>query len=435
MFRREAVNGDLFDERFRPAYCEDSDLALRIMQRGLRTRYVAGARAIHHLSVSTAKESEVKRVQLSSRNQAKLAQKWTPFLGEKSRVRVLSFYLPQFHPFAENDLWWGTGFTEWTNVARAVPSYPGHYQPHLPADLGYYDLRMPKNLALQQKLARRYGLEGFVVYYYNFGAKRVMWEPIANLLASKDADFRFCLCWANENWSKHWDGGEREVLLAQSYEIETLEAVCRDFVLCAADPRAITVNGKPLVLVYRPLLFPDILAFTTLLRRRFAEAGFAGVHLCYVESMEAVAQGIKPAAIGFDAAVEFPPQGVGAPAKINFGETKDGWEGKVYDYEASVVLACNRPPVDYPRYPGVFPSWDNTPRQPLKATSFYNSSPELFEAYVEAKVDYLNNFFVGDERLLFVNAWNEWAEGTHLEPDKAYGHAWLEALRNGIERM
>jgi GT2 family glycosyltransferase len=434
MFRRDAVDGDLFDEQFRPAYCEDSDLALRITDRGLRVRYVASARAIHHLSVSTAKESEVKRVQLSSRNQARLAQKWATFLGKKSRVRVLSFYLPQFHPIAENDLWWGTGFTEWTNVARAVSSYPGHYQPHLPADLGYYDLRMPEVLAQQQRLARRYGVEGFAVYYYNFGGQKILWEPVGNLLASKSVDFCFCLCWANENWSKHWDGGEREILLAQSYEIDTLEAVCQDFVLCAADPRAIKVNDKPLVLVYRPLLFPNILAFTTLLRRRFAEAGFPGVHLCYVESMEAIAQGIKPASIGFDAAIEFPPQGVGAPAKINFGETKDGWEGKVYDYEASVVLACNRSPTDYPRYPGVFPSWDNTPRQPLKATSFYNSSPELFQAYVESKVDYLNKFFTGDERLLFVNAWNEWAEGTHLEPDKAYGHAWLEALRNATEQ-
>src|SRR6185312_10823352 len=239
---------------------------LRLRAAGKRIVYLPEAVIIHHLSVSTSKASITRRLQLATRNQDQLYRKWDSYLAESARVRILCFYLPQFHPIKQNDLWWGKGFTEWTNVAKAVPSFAGHYQPHLPADLGYYDLRVAETLREQQKLAERYGIEGFALYYYNFGTERVLDAPLDNLLANPDIPFRFCLCWANENWTKHWDGGVKEVLLEQQYDEATFAAVCDDAVRCARDPRALTVNGKPLFLVYRPLLFPDVRIFADALR-------------------------------------------------------------------------------------------------------------------------------------------------------------------------
>lgn len=432
LLRRSVVGSRLFDPTFAPAYCEDSDLCLRLTAAGKRIVYVPEAVVIHHLSVSTKKASLTKRLQMVTKNQEALCRKWHTYLETQSKVRTLAFYLPQFHPIKQNDRWWGKGFTEWTNVSRACPSFAGHYQPHIPADLGYYDLRLVETMAEQQRLAQRYGIEGFVIYHYNFGTDRVLDAPINNLLANKQIDFRFCICWANENWTKHWDGGEKEVLLLQQYDDVTLDSVCADAVRVAKDPRALKVNGKPLFLIYRPLLVPDILAFTNRLREAYRAAGWSDGHLVYVESMETVKAATNPRTLGFDACVEFPPHGVAVPTTKAIQPAKRGWEGRVYDYEATVLDACTNQGVPYARYPTVFPSWDNTARQPLKGTTFTGIGPELFQKYVECKVEFLNEFFAGEERLLFVNAWNEWAEGAHLEPDRAYGHAWLEALRNGI---
>ena len=371
-------------------------------------------------------------MQLVRRNQQKLAEKWPDALRRRNRARVLAFYLPQFHPVVCNDLWWGRGFTEWTNVTRASPSFEGHYQPHLPADLGFYDLRRVETMGEQQALARRYGVEGFAVYYYNFGSQRVLEQPMETLLRRPDIDFRFALCWANENWSRHWDGGERAPLFEQDYGAATLASVIADFTRFAADPRAIRVGGKPLVMVYRPLLLPDPGRFAADLRTKFARAGLGDAHLVYVESMEAIERTVRPDAIGFDACVEFPPQGIAEPLAGGVDLWKAGWDGRLYDYAATARNSVLRDPPGYARYPGVIPGWDNTARQPLKGTTLVGAEPETFQAYVEMKLEEMANFHVGDSRLLFVNAWNEWAEGAHLEPDRAYGHRWLAALRQAL---
>jgi GT2 family glycosyltransferase len=433
LVRRSALDGKLFDEHYAPLYCEDVDLCMRLRARGFAIIYEPAARVIHHLSVSANRQSNTRRLQRIVRNQAKLVQRWGQRLEVDAAARVLAFYLPQFHPIAQNDRWWGKGFTEWTNVVRARPSFAGHYQPHLPADLGFYDLRLAEVMGEQQRLARRYGVEGFIVYYYNFGGQRILEAPMENLLLRPEIDFRFALCWANENWTRHWDGGSGSVILAQSYDPATIAAVAADAIRFAADPRALMVNGKPLFLIYRPLLLPDPVQVTGMLRQRFAEAGFPGVHLVYVESMELLAAAnTAPAELGFDAAVEFPPQGIASPVMQAINPTKLGFEGRVYDYEATVLNALNRPRTNYTRYPAVFASWDNTARQPLKGTTLHGASPELFQAYVEGKLDEVERFTLGDERLLFVNAWNEWAEGAHLEPDQAYGHRWLAAIRAAL---
>jgi GT2 family glycosyltransferase len=432
LLRRAAIGETLFDEAFAPAYCEDADLCLRLIAAGHRVRFLHEAAVVHYLSVSTNRQSRDRKLRQIARNQQLLSERWGDLLGRLDAVRPIAFYLPQFHANPENDLWWGTGFTEWTNVVKARPSYDGHYQPHLPGDLGFYDLRTAEALTRQAKLARRYGIAGFCVYYYNFGSRRVLGAPLDVVRATPEIPFNWCLCWANENWTKHWDGGSREVLLEQSYEPATLDAIIADAVAHASDPRYLRVNGKPLFLVYRPLLIPDPPAFAAACREAFRRAGFAGVHLVYVEGMETVDKKRSPLDLGFDAAVEFPPHGRAVPADTAAQIVKQGWHGYRYDYPHTVRAFCKRESVPYSRYPTVFPSWDNTPRQPMQGTSFDGASPEAFRVYVEEKIEDVRRFLMGDERLLFVNAWNEWAEGAHLEPDSGFGHRWLEALRDAV---
>jgi GT2 family glycosyltransferase len=432
--RRESIGETLFDERFAPAYCEDVDLCIRLRLNGGRIRYVADARCVHHLSATTSSMPNRRRVQLVRRNQQRLLEKWGPELKKDLAVQVLAFYLPQFHPVPQNDLWWGKGFTEWTNVTRAQPSYQGHYQPHLPSDLGYYDLRLIETMEEQMRLARRYGVQGFVMYYYNFKGERVLDLPLRNLIAHGSSDFRFCLCWANENWTKHWDGGSQSnALMTQDYEQPTFEAFADDAIAAARLPGAITVKGLPLLLIYRPMLIPEVAEVCAYLRRRFVAAGFDGVYLAYVESMETANQGIEPETLGFNASVEFPPQGIAEPIKKPPQAVKPGFLGKIYDYSETVVNACNSRMSQNVRFPAVFPSWDNTPRQPLAHTTLEGALPEKFQAYVEAKLTEVHHFLSGDERLLFVNAWNEWAEGAHLEPDQMFEHDWLRAISDTLK--
>jgi GT2 family glycosyltransferase len=432
LVRRAAVDGNLFDSAFAPAYCEDVDLCLRVAAAGHRVRYCHEARVIHHLSVSMRQDDERRRVQTAYTNQQKMLEKWGERLGEHSAVRALAFYLPQFHPVPENDLWWGKGFTEWRNVTRARPKYEGHYQPHLPADLGYYDLRVPEVMGEQFKLARRYGIEGFCVYRYDFAGRRILSAPLDGLMARPDIAFPFCVCWANENWTKHWDGGERALLLAQDYSDSHMRSVAADAACLARDPRYIGVGGRPLFLVYRPFLIPDPRHFAALAREEFVRAGHVGVHLVYVESMEGVAKDARPSDIGFDASVEFAPQGIGVLNDLPSASFDTAWRGNRYDYAETVKAAVTRAGADYVRYPGVFVSWDNTPRQPTRGTSFDGATPARFQAYCEAKIAEAKALHFGDERLLFINAWNEWAEGAHLEPDTVFGHRWLQALERAF---
>jgi GT2 family glycosyltransferase len=432
MVRRSLVEGKLFDTRFAPAYCEDADLCLRIRGHGKRIRYCSDAVIYHHLSVSTGKESTLKRLRLVARNQQTLANKWSTELEELNSARVIAFYLPQFHPTDENDYYWGKGFTEWTNVTKAKPAFVGHYQPHLPADLGFYDLRLKEVLEQQLALARRYGVYGFCFYYYNFGRKRALDKPLEMLFENKNIDLRYCVCWANENWTRHWDGGSREIIFEQQYDQGTLNSVVVDFCKYATDPRYIRVEGRPIFLVYRPKLIPEIRKFTGTIRAKARDLGLDEIHLVYVESMELAREGILPDQLGFDASVEFPPQGHAVREQKLSGLLRSDFSGARYSYEETVLADLGRPVPGYSRYPGVFPSWDNTPRQPITGTCFPDATPEAFQVYVEEKLMRAQNFLTGDRRLLFVNAWNEWAEGAHLEPDRLFGHRWLEALRNAI---
>jgi hypothetical protein len=343
-------------------------------------------------------------------------------------LKVIAFYLPQFHPVPENDQWWGKGFTEWTNVKRARPLFKGHYQPHAPADLGYYDLRQPEVRRRQVELARRYGVHGFCYHHYWFGGRRLLERPLNDFLADRDLDFPFCVCWANESWTRRWDGREQEVLLAQKHTPESDARFIDHLLPVLDDPRYIRVNGAPLLLVYRPGLMPEPARTAEAWRRTARRHGLSELHLCCVESFGQ--QRTPPETVGFDSAVEFPPHGL-RPRDI--GSTLE-WQsgpqrGQVYDYREVVRQTLTRPDPPYRLFRTAFPSWDNTARRGRDGLAFAHASPDEFELWLTGLVEWTRHHHPEGERLLFVNAWNEWAEGAHLEPDLQFGHQYLEAVR------
>lgn len=423
----EALSG--FDESFAPAYCEDADLCLRVRKSGKRVRYVAASEIVHHLSVSSDAQPNAYKMRQVRTNQQKLLERWGETLEELNKTRVISFYLPQFHTIPENDKWWGAGFTEWRNVTRAAPNFVGHYQPHRPAELGYYDLANPEIMSRQADLARDYGVHGFCYYYYSFSGRRILEMPLERLLQTGKPDLPFCVCWANENWTRTWDGQERDVLLAQNYAAGDDEVIIADLIRYMRMPSYIRINGKPLLVVYRPQLLPNPRRTAEIWRRACRETGLGEIYLAMVEVFEHALTYPRPSDFGFDASIEFPPSGMAAPinpeALIN-----PRYEGTVCDYHQVVRRYMNEPIPGHTRFRGVMPSWDNTARRQDRSYVFQGATPGAFQAWLEAVIESTRRQNQGDERIVFVNAWNEWAEGTHLEPDLRFGRAWLEAVRN-----
>ncbi len=385
---------------------------------------------------------------------------------------LVAFHLPQYHPIPENDRWWGRGFTEWTNVTRARPLFPGHYQPHLPADLGFYDLRLPEARAAQADLAKAYGVGGFCYYHYWFNGRRLLERPVGDVLASGEPDFPFCLCWANEPWGRNWDGSNRHLLVEQHYSPEDDLAHIRWLLGAFADRRYIRVDGKPLFLVYRASHLPDPRRTTDAWRDEARRAGLGELHLARVEAHGPCRTDPRP--LGFDAAVEFAPDGLmydhyqvmtgvrKAVRRKMLGVT-GGWRAwpaadkvlkavaagvrpvmhrvspkartyrdhNVSDYAEVVANMLAKPDPGYPRFPGVCPSWDNTARRKHGATMMVNSTPELYEGWLREVVRRQRAAGRAAEPI-FVNAWNEWAEGCHLEPDQRWGRAYLEATARAV---
>lgn len=355
-----------------------------------------------------------------------------PPAPEALPVRLVAFYLPQFHPIPENDAWWGRGFTEWRNVVRGRPRFEGHYQPHLPGELGFYDLRLPEVQDRQVELARLYGVGAFCFYFYWFGGKRLLERPIRQYLEHPELDLPFCLCWANENWSRRWDGRERDLLMAQTHSDDDDLAFIAHVADYMRDPRYLRIDGRPLLLVYRPVLLPSAKATAQRWRRWCREHGVGELFLAYAQSFEVA----DPAEYGFDAAIEFPPN-YHLPPDIT-GQVQgleSGFTGSVFDWNGFVAVsrAYSRP--DYTLFRTVNPGWDNEARRPGKGSVFHGSTPAGYAEWLEnAARDTVARFDDPDMRLVFVNAWNEWAEGAHLEPDQRYGYAYLQATRDAMER-
>ncbi|MDP9114374.1 MAG: glycoside hydrolase family 99-like domain-containing protein [Acidobacteriota bacterium] len=344
-------------------------------------------------------------------------------------VRLVAFYLPQFHPIPENDEWWGKGFTEWKNVSAAQPQFRNHYQPHIPGDLGFYDLRTREIQGRQVELAKQYGIGAFCFYFYWFNGKRLLELPVQNYRNDPKLDLPFCLCWANENWTRRWDGLDQEVLISQNYSPEDDLAFISHVADYMRDCRYLRVNGRPVLLVYRPSLLPDAKATARRWREWCRQNGIGELYLVYPQSFEIC----DPAEYGFDAATEFPPNLSDPPVITNSVEALNpNFSGIVYDWRIFVQRSRQYSIPAYKLFRGICPSWDNESRHRRRGTIFMHSSPEGYQEWLENAVADTRARLPREERLIFVNAWNEWAEGAHLEPDRRYGYAWLRATRAAL---
>jgi glycosyltransferase involved in cell wall biosynthesis/SAM-dependent methyltransferase len=350
-----------------------------------------------------------------------------------TRIKAIAFYLPQFHPIPENDRWWGKGFTEWHNVARGRSQFAGHYQPHLPGELGFYDLRLLEIQRRQIELAKMYGLHGFCYHHYWFGGTRLLRQPLDQLLANADLDFPFCLCWANENWTRRWDGLDDEILIAQQHSPEDDLAFIEDIEPALRDPRYIRLDGRPLLIVYRPALLPNAKETAARWRSYCRDRGLGDPFLVSTQAFDRC----NPHEFGFDAAVEFAPNNMDAP-KITSQVplVNPEFHGDIYDYRYLVEYSRRyQRPADYRLYRSVTPMWDNEARRPGRGAVFAHASPALFGEWLENACRYTAEHFASDRSFVFVNAWNEWAEGAHLEPDRSYGYAFLQTTADTLRKF
>ena len=342
-----------------------------------------------------------------------------------SSVKLIAFYLPQFHPFPENDEWWGKGFTEWTNVGKAKPNYKGHYQPHCPIHHGYYDLRIPEVMEEQAKLAKEYGIYGFSYYFYWFGGKILMDTPLELMLANKKVDIPFCFTWANENWSRRWDGQENDILIAQDHSNEDSLSFIQHLVKYFQDERYIKIDGKPVLIIYRADIIPEIAETAKIWRDELLKYDIPGLYLISAQSF-----GIRsPEPFNFDASVEFPPHTIISSEINNEVELlNQNYSGRIYSYEQVAKNAVLSSEPDYKLYRTAMLSWDNTARKQNNSHIFHGFSLLLYKQWLSSIVNkvYSNPKYNTDEKIVFVNAWNEWAEGTHLEPDQKLGYGYLQ---------
>jgi lipopolysaccharide biosynthesis protein len=348
----------------------------------------------------------------------------------KAGVRLIAFYLPQYHPIPENDRWWGAGFTEWRNVVSARPNFAQHYQPHLPGELGFYDLRVPETRAQQADLAAAHGVGAFCYYYYWFSGTRLLQRPLDEVASSGAPDFPFCICWANENWTRRWDGRDDEVLIGQGYREDDAARFIADVLPLLADRRYVRVRGRPLLLVYCANAIPNAARWTRIWRDAAQAAGHPDVFLASVQSVHA--QPGDPRALGFDAAVEFPPHWTRSTVVTDaIAGVRAGFRGEILDYVSCAKEMLARPEPAYPLFRGIMPGWDNTPRGQDRSHVFVNAEPANYGRWLSALVERARASRES-ERLIFVNAWNEWGEGCHLEPDARYGRAFLEATARSL---
>jgi lipopolysaccharide biosynthesis protein len=343
---------------------------------------------------------------------------------------LVAFYLPQFHTIPENDEWWGKGFTEWRNVTRALPQFEGHYQPKLPGDLGFYDLRNVEVMHEQARLAREYGISAFCFYFYWFGGKTLLETPLRNWLNDKTIDLQFCLCWANEKWTRTWDGRGHEILIDQRHSAEDDIAFIEHVSEYMRDLRYLRVDGKPVLIIYRPGLMLGILASVARWRTWCRENGIGEIHLVYAQSFDSA----PPGDFALDAAVAFPPN-QSRPDALTADITliNPAYAGTVLDWREMWASHFERQrSATYPLHMSVNPCWDNEARRSGAGRTFMHSAPRR---YRDALVQTIGHGIKQGDRLVFVNAWNEWAEGAMLEPTSRYGFAYLRANRDALNTV
>lgn len=358
-----------------------------------------------------------------------------------SKYRIIAIYLPQYHPFKENDEWWGKGFTEWTNVTKARPRFPGHYQPHLPADLGFYDLRVPEVRELQAQMAQEAGIYGFCYYHYWFNGKLLMERPLKEVLESGKPNFPFMICWANENWTRAWDGGEKQILIKQEYSDEDAREHIKWLIPYFKDERYIKIDGKPVISIYRTTSIPNLDSMINIWREEAAKEGLD----LYITRFESFGEGGKDyIGYNFDAAIEFQPHDVSILShkkryllrrilnSLSRRLIDNNIFPNVLNYKRYVESQETVEFPSYKRFPCVTPGWDNSARKKKKYFAFTRSTPDMFGRWL-ANVITKFKPYSKDENLIFINAWNEWAEGNHLEPDRKWGNKYLEAVKLALK--
>lgn len=345
-------------------------------------------------------------------------------------VKPICFYLPQYHVIPENEVWWGKGFTEWDNVKKGRPLFENHYQPRLPGNLGYYNLDDSEVIAKQIRLAKENGIYGFCYYYYWFDGKKLLNKPIERMLENKKLDFPFCICWANENWTRAWDGKEDEILMKQTFSKEDCKNFIEEMSKYFLDPRYITINEKPLLVLYRIDNVPYPKKFIKFLREAALNMGFE-IHISLVQSFSKE----NPKKYGIDSAIEFPPSKpvIGSSKKKVSNLNKD-FKGEIFDYNHVFQKFSQRRKEDYTLFFGTTPGWDNTARRDNKSVILINSGPDNYKRWLEHAIVKTKNYYLGDERLIFINAWNEWGEGCYLEPDAKYGDNYLKVTREVLDK-
>jgi len=346
---------------------------------------------------------------------------------EKDKTKLIAFYLPQYHRIPENSQWWGPGFTEWTNVAGAKPNFSGHYQPRIPRELGFYDLTHPDTMNEQVELAKLYGITGFCFYHYWFSGQRILEKPVKHFLES-DLDIEFCLCWANENWTRAWDGDTKDVLLEQKYADGDAEEFIDSLIPNFRDERYIRIDGKPIVVVYRAKDIPKPKRWFKIWRDRVRKQGFQGLHIAVVDFYDIV----TPGEVGADSIIEFPPH------KFNDKPTRQEdipkitnpeFSGGIVDYSLVIEKSAKRSVPPFKLFRGIMPSWDNTARRQNSPTIVINAQPDLFGAWLRYLRSYTRKQVQDTScSLIFINAWNEWGEGCYLEPDCRFGLSYLEEV-------
>ena len=382
------------------------------------------------------------------------------------RARLIAIYLPQFHPIPENDAWWGRGFTEWANVTKARPFFKGHYQPKLPADLGYYDLRVPEVREAQAEMARNAGIEGFCYYHYWFGGHQLLEMPFQEVVRSGKPDFPFCLCWANESWSGMWHGAPDRVLIQQEYPgPDDHLAHFRALESAFHDRRYMQVDGRPIFCVYRPYEFPGVSEFISQWQDLAVGSGLAGIHFVahltpekadwdfhshgfssslvvsthrvYVISprtmlvqnrryVQAADAPYRNSLAGKQIAAGVVSHWLWRRARIQAGKFAGV---RLYSHALPYLLdnCITEPDV----YPCVTPNWDNTARSGLRGRLLHHSTPELFRIHLKDALRLIEGRRQ-EQRIIFIKSWNEWAEGNYLEPDQEFGHDYLKVIREEI---
>ncbi len=378
------------------------------------------------------------------------------------KPRIIGLYLPQYHPIPENDEWWGKGFTEWHNVVKARPLFQGHYQPRIPADLGFYDLRLPEVREQQAELAREAGLEGFCYYHYWFGnGKQLLERPFNEVLQSGKPDFPFCLCWANHDWTnKTWQKGNSlrrdSMIMQMRYDREDYRRHFNYVLKAFRDPRYITVDDKPLFAVWNPRGIPNCREFIDLWQQLARENGLKGIHFVgQTENTGKQLAGQKANFYSTDKAKEYYQSvlDLGFDAVMSQGFQRAAMLAKGR-FNMLVKMATFKTflpsyaKIDYCRlmdhyyvpedgneniYPTLLPQWDRTPRAGRLAVLLHNCTPERFQHYAEQALQ-LIKYKQPEHQILFLKAWNEWGEGDYVEPDSKFGHGWLQAIRNALDK-